>query len=164
MMMTRIALWPVALTLAAVLVAGACEQNAIEDNRRQVEKQQQMIEETQKELASIQAQQQQTYGPPPAARSTGASCDKKVMDTATRRGGDAFAQGNLQKALGYYKDALTACPDSAKSDMNVGRTYEAIGNRDAAIRYYRAAANTSGSDPDSVQEARVALSRLGISK
>jgi tetratricopeptide (TPR) repeat protein len=163
MTMTRIALAPIALMLVVVFTAAACEQNAIEDNRRQVEKQQQMIEETQKELAAIQTQQQQTYGPPPALKPSSGNCDKKVMATATRRGGDAFANGNLQKALGYYQDALTACPDSAKSDMNLGRTYEAMGNRDAAIRYYRAAANSGGSDPDSVQEGRVALSRLGIS-
>ena len=162
MKMTRIALALIALTLLAVFAA-ACEQAAIEDNRRQVQQQQQMIEETQKELADIQTQQQKTYGPPPAVKKSTGSCDKKVMDTATRRGGDAFAEGHLEKALGYYKDALTACPDSAKSDMNVARTYEALGDREAAIRYYRKAANSGGSDPDSVQEGRVALSRLGIS-
>jgi tetratricopeptide (TPR) repeat protein len=163
MSMSRIALAPIAVALALAFMAAACESAAIEDNRRQVEKQQQMIEETQKELAAIQVQQQQTYGPPPATRVSTAKCDKKVMETATRRGGDAFANGNLEKALAYYKDALTACPDNAKTDMNVGRTYEAMGNREAAIRYYRKAANSGGSDPDSVQEGRVALSRLGIS-
>src|SRR5690242_20640766 len=103
-MMTRIAPAPIALALIAVFAAAACEQAAIEDNRRQVAKQQQMIEETQKELASMQAQQQQTYGPPPATKATPEKCDKKVMETATRRGGDAFAEGNLQRALDYYKD------------------------------------------------------------
>lgn len=159
-----IALGPIALALVVIFAAVACEQAAIEDNRRQVQKQQQEIEDTQKELAAIQTQQQQTFGPPPPTRpASTANCDKKVMETATRRAGDAFAEGNLQKALDYYKDALTACPDSAKSDMNVGRTYEAMGNREAAIRYYRKAANSGGTDPDSTQEGRVALSRLGIS-
>ena len=149
----------IAISLFCLLIAG-CANEAIEANRKQVEANQALIEQTQQQLAQIQAQQ--NYAPPTPPPGTPGTCDKKVEETATRRGGDAYANGDLNKALGYYRDALTACPDDAKADLNVARTLEGIGNRDDAVKYYRAAADSKGSDQASVQDARAALARLGI--
>ena len=126
----------------------------------QVEANQALIEQTQKQLAQIQAQQ--NYAPPAPPPGTPGTCDKNVEETATHRGGDAYAAADLNKALAYYRDALTACPDDAKADLNVARTLESLGNRDEAVRYYRAAADSKGADQASAQDARAALSRLGI--
>ena len=78
-----------------------------------------------------------------------------------RRAGEAYAAGNMNKALGYYQDALTACPSSSKAAVNLARTFETMNNRSAAIRYYRQAAASTESDPHSIQDAKAALSRLG---
>jgi len=85
-----------------------------------------------------------------------------VEATATRRGGDAYSSGDMSKALGYYQDALTACPSSSRADMNLARVYETLDNRDAAIRYYRAAASTKDSDGTKSGDANAALARLGV--
>src|ERR1700683_1963260 len=152
--------WHVAIVtlLFCVLMMG-CANEAIEANRKQVEANQALIEQTQKQLAEIQAQQDYSPTPPPGTPGT---CDKNVEETATRRGGDAYAASDLNKALAYYRDALTACPDDAKADLNVARTLEGLGKRDDAVSYYRAAADSKGSDQASVQNARDPLSRLGI--
>jgi tetratricopeptide (TPR) repeat protein len=136
-----------------------CGNEAIEANRKQAEANQALIEQTQKQLAEIQAQQNTPSTPLPG---TPGSCDKNVEETATHRGGDAYAAADLDKALAYYRDALTACSTDAKANLNVARTLEGLGNRDEAISYYRAAADSKGSDPASVQNARDALSRLGV--
>lgn len=85
------------------------------------------------------------------------------MRQATRNGGQRFAAGDYSSALGYYQDALTACPRSAQANLNLARAYEAVGDRAQALSHYQAAANASGSEADakSVNEARAALSRLG---
>lgn len=145
--------------LLAVVPFAGCSNDANEANQKAVEQNEALIEQTQQEINQVQAQQ--AYAPPAPLPGTPGSCDKKVMDAATRRAGDSYANGDLTNALAYYDDALTACPGSAKANMNVARTYEAQGNRTAALRYYRAAANANASDPTSVQDARTALSRLG---
>src|ERR1022692_3325431 len=148
----------IAISLFCAWMAG-CANEAIEANRKQVEANQALIEQTQKQLAQIQAQQNYSPTPPPGTPGT---CDKTVEETATHRGGDAYAAADLNKALAYYRDALTACPDDAKADLNVARTLEGLGNRDDAVSYYRAAADSKGSDQASMQDARAALARLGI--
>jgi tetratricopeptide (TPR) repeat protein len=148
------------LVLMPLALAFGCANAAIEANRRQVEQNQALIEQTQKELAMMQAQQ--SYSPPPSTPGQPGSCDKNVEATATRRGGDAYTTGDMTKALGYYQDALTACPSSSKADMNLARVYETLDNRDAAIRYYHAAATANDSDAHSAQDAKTALSRLGV--
>ncbi len=145
------------LVLAAVC---GCQQAAIQNNQKMVQQNQQQIEEMQKQLVEMQTQQ--SYGASAPAPGTPGTCDKAVMNTASRRGGNAYAAGDLNKALGFYQDAVTACPGSAKANLNVGRTYEALGNRPAAIRSYKAAANAGDSEGDSVQQAQGALSRLGV--
>ena len=143
--------------LLAIAFGLGCQNAAIEANRHQTEQNQTMIEESQRQIASLQAQQS---GPPPSPGKTG-GCDKNVEAAATHRGGDALASGDMTKALGYYQDALTACPNSSKADMNLARLYETLDNREAALRYYRAAASSSASDGQKSKEAQAALSRLG---
>ena len=156
MKVARAALAMVLLTLA---LACGCANDAIEANRRQVEANQALIEQTQRELAMLQAQQS---SPPPPAPGQPGACDKKVEATATRRAGDAYTAGNMTKALGYYQDAMTACPSSSKAALNLAHVNETMNNRDAAIRYYRQAAASSDSDAHSIQDAKAALSRLGV--
>ena len=67
----------------------------------------------------------------------------------------------MAKALGYYQDALTACPGSSKAAVNLARTDEAMNNRESAIRFYRQAAASTDADTQSIREAKTALSRLG---
>ena len=52
------------------------------------------------------------------------------------------------KALGYYQDAVTACPTSAQAQLNVARAYEALGDRDQAMDYYKRAIQAAPSDHD----------------
>lgn len=144
----------IVLILPMMLALG-CSNAANDANRRQVEQNQALIEQTQQQIAMLKAQQNN-----PPAPSTG-GCDKGVEATATHRGGDALASGDMTKALGYYQDALTACPSSSKADMNLARVYETLDNRDAAIRFYRAAADATDSDGHSTKDAQAALSRLG---
>ncbi len=161
-------LWVAALA-AIVAFAGGCEQAELKANEEQVKAQQRQIDELQKQIAAMKAQQSYaapaTAGAyPAAALGTPGSCDRNVMRLASRRGGKEFSSGNLTRALGYYRDALTACPGNARAALNVARTYEAIGNREQAIRYYRQVAASSGGNPKDVEAARTALSRLSASR
>ena len=154
---------PALATLTMILLPLAltfgCANDAIQANQRAVQQNQALIEQTQREIAMMQANQ--APEPPPSEPGTSGACDKKVEATATRRAGDAYAAGNMNKALGYYQDALTACPSSSKAAVNLARTFETMNNRSAAIRYYRQAAASTDSDPLSIQDAKAALSRLG---
>jgi tetratricopeptide (TPR) repeat protein len=154
---------PTALAILLLLLAttSGCGNDAIEANRRQVEANQALIEQTQQQIAMLQANQ--GAGPSQAVEPAQPGiCDKKVEATATRRAGDAYAAGNMTKALGYYQDALTACPGSSQAALNLARTDEAMNNREAAIRFYRQAAASSDADTHSMQDAKAALSRLGV--
>ena len=145
-----------AIFLIPTAFALGCQNAAIEANQRQVQQNQNMIEQSQREIASLKAQQN---SPPPPSKA--GACDKTVEASATHSGGDALASGDMSKALGYYQDALTACPSSSKADMNLARVYETLDNREAAIRYYRAAASSNASDGKSTKDAQAALTRLG---
>ena len=145
--------------LIPLFMALGCGNAAIEANRRQVEQNQALIEQQQRDIERLKAEQQSSMPAPPTPGNTG-SCDKGVEAKATRRGGDAYASGDMTKALGYYKDALTACPSSSKADMNLARVYETLDNREAAIRYYKVAASSTDSDGASASAAKAALSRL----
>lgn len=150
--------WQKAAYLLPLAVAFACQNAAIEANRRQVEQNQALIEQSQRQIAMLKVQQQSI---PPPAPNKNSSCDKDVEATATHRGGDALASGDMTKALGYYQDALTACPSSSKADVNLAHLYETLDNRESAIRYYRAAASTKDSDGSHAKDAQAALARLG---
>jgi len=145
--------------LLPLWLAVGCGNAAIEANRHQVEQNQTLIEKQQRDLAMLKSQE--SSAPAPVPGKTGA-CDKNVEATATKRGGDAYTSGDMSKALGYYQDALTACPSSSKADMNLARVYETLDNRDAAIRYYHAAAGANDSDGASANDAKAALTRLGV--
>ena len=142
-----------------LVLASGCANEAIEANKRQVQQNQALIEQSQRQIAMLQSQQNSP--PPPPAVGQPGGCDKNVEAAATKRAGDAYTSGDLSKAMGYYRDAVTACPASAKANVNLARAYETLDNRESAIQYYRAAAASSDSDTVSTQAAKTALSRLG---
>jgi tetratricopeptide (TPR) repeat protein len=146
----------VAVALGALC---GCQQAAIEENKRQVAVLEGQIKEMQKQIVALKTQQ--SY---PVATLAPGTCDKVVMDTATRRGSDAFVSGDLRRARGYYEDAVTACPASARAQVNLARVYERMGERPEARAHYRSAASSGDSDTMAVKDARAALSRLGVSK
>ena len=86
------------------------------------------------------------------------------MQVATRHGGERFAASEFTKALGYYQDAVTACPTSARAQLNVARAYEALGDRGQAMDYYKRAIQSAPSDHDAApgvsEQAQQALARL----
>ena len=156
----------IALAALALVVAG-CGGDQIEATNKLVQQQQEQIEKQQQEIEAIKASQNQGYTPG-AATSASVSpggCDKQVEQAATQRGGDKFAAGDYTRALGYYQDAQTACPGDDRANVNVARTYEALGNNSQAIKYYRKAADTPGAtETDAEDEARAALLRLQASR
>ncbi len=150
-------------SLAAIVVLGlaGCLSDAIKQNQEQIDRQKAELAQLEQQVAALKAAQQPAYSTaPPVA----GSCDKSVMQAATRRGGDRFAAGEFDKALGYYQDAMTACPTSAQAELNVARAFEALGNRDQAVSYYRRAADAAradqNADPALADQARRALARL----
>ncbi|MGH7948251.1 MAG: hypothetical protein ACREQF_03390 [Candidatus Binataceae bacterium] len=149
---------PLLAIVIALCVAG-CMSREIEESRRQIEAQQALIEKQGRDIQQLQTLQAATQRTPVAALGT---CDPSVRDLATRKGGERFAANDFQQALGFYEDALVACPNSARAELNVARTYQAIGNRSLAIDHYQHAARaTDSSDPDASAQARAALVRLG---
>jgi tetratricopeptide (TPR) repeat protein len=149
--------------LSFLLVAGSlggCLGAEIEANARQLQAQQGELDRLKEEIAAIR----NTQASYPSAASAG-TCDTGVMRKATLRGGEAFAGGEFGRALGYYEDALTACPRSAEAELNVARAHEAQGERQAAISHYAAAGNAAGaSDASIAKQARDALERLRATK
>lgn len=148
-------------TIATSLLAGAlsgCLQGAIEANQRQLEQQQAQLDQLKQQVAALQAQQSYSTTAPPAG-----ACDKAVMQVATRKGGERFAASDFTHALGYYQDAVSACPASAQAQLNVARTLEAIGDRAQAIAHYKLASGATGADADAdaVRQAREAIARMG---
>jgi tetratricopeptide (TPR) repeat protein len=140
-----------------------CMGDQIDATNKLVQQQQEQLEHQQQELEQLQANQNQNYTPGVASSPRG-GCDKDVETTATHRGGDKFAAGEFNKALGYYQDALLACPNDEKAEVNVARTYEALGNKVAAINLYRKVADVADSNSatvsDAQDEAKAALLRL----
>jgi tetratricopeptide (TPR) repeat protein len=141
-------------------IGSGCMGDQIDATNKLVQQQQEQIEHQQQELEAIQASQNQGYAPGVASSSRG-GCDKDVEQTASQRGGDRFAAGDFNKALGYYQDALLACPSDERAEVNVARSYEALGNKVAAINLYRKVADTnSATVTDAQDEAKAALLRL----
>ena len=152
---------PLALTLAIfTLVGSGCGSDQIAETQAMVKQQQEQIEQQQQEIEALR--NTQTYTPGVASASGG--CDHGIENTATERGGEQFSSGNFHKALDYYNDALTACPTSDQAQVNVARTYEALGNKPAAIKHYRIAAeSTNVTVSRASDEAKQALVRLQAS-
>ncbi|HEY6418626.1 MAG TPA: tetratricopeptide repeat protein [Candidatus Binataceae bacterium] len=145
------------MMLASLVLLSGCLQSAIDENKQQIDQQQKQIDSLQQQLNALSVPQ---YTPAP-----GSGCDKEVMATATRRGGDRFAAGDVGRALGYYQDALTACPGNPQAEVNLARTYEAMGNRAAATQHYQNAANSSDPSQKSAEdEARAALAHGSVAK
>src|SRR6202046_5800018 len=140
----------VALALGMLaLTAAGCMGDQIAAHNKLVQQQQEQLEHQQQELESLQANQNQNYTPG-AATSPRGGCDKEVETTATHRGGDKFAAGDFNKALGYYQDALLSCPNDDRDPVHVSRTYEALGNKVAAINLYRKVADTADANSATV--------------
>jgi tetratricopeptide (TPR) repeat protein len=145
--------------LNGLLIAGCFNDSLLKANQQQLQQQQTELEQLKQDVASLQTSHP-AYNPTP---SPPGSCDQNIMHEATRKGGERFAANDFSSALSYYQDALTACPDNAQANLNLARTYEAVGDRALAVAHYRAAAKASGSnaDAEAVSQARAALSRLG---
>jgi tetratricopeptide (TPR) repeat protein len=161
-MVTRKAATPVAIVLAALVLNG-CLQGAINENKQQLEQQQSELSQLQQQVSALQTQRANaSYSAAPPAPG---SCDPAVMNEATHKGGARMAAGEVDKALGYYQDAVSACPTSGEAQLNLANTYESIGDRAEAIAHYRLAASASRSagGTGTAQKARAALSRLGAS-
>ncbi len=148
------------ILLVILALACGCANDAIKANEQAVQRNQVLLEQTQLDIARLKSQE--GYTPPASTPGKPAACDRGVEATATRRAGDAYAAGDTAKALGYYQDALTACPTSSKAALNLARTNESMNNREAAIRFYRQAAASSDADARSIQDAQAALSRMGV--
>lgn len=150
------------------LIASGCMSDQMDATNKLVQQQQEQLEHQQQELEALQSNQNQNYTPGAATPAHG-GCDKELEGIATKRGGERFAAGDFNKALGYYQDALMACPNDDQGEVNVARTYEALGNKVEAINYYRKAADTdsdtnSATVSDAQDEAKAALLRLQASR
>jgi tetratricopeptide (TPR) repeat protein len=153
----RIPLVLLAATLA--ISAAACEGATLKANEQQVQQQQAQIEQMQEQIAALKSGHSYSTAPPAPG-----ACDKSLMAEASRRGGDKMASGDFTRAVGYYNDALTACPGNAQAEVNLAHAYEALHDSDKAVANYRLAAqSTDPADAAAVQQARQALQRLGAS-
>jgi tetratricopeptide (TPR) repeat protein len=138
-----------------------CMGDQIDATNKLVQQQQEQLEHQQQELEALQANQNTGYSPGVATSSPRGGCDKEVETVASKRGGDKFAAGEFNKALGYYQDALMACPTDERAEVNVARSYEALGNKVAAINLYRKVADSNSPTVNDAQdEAKEALLRL----
>lgn len=136
-------------------------QDQIDANKQELSEQRAQLIELQHEVAVIKARSRSnSYS---TASSKPNACDSAVMREATRKGGARMAAGQVNTALGYYQDAVAACPASAEAQLNLANIYENMGDRAAAVEHYRQAATASGAqaDGESIAKARAALQRLG---
>jgi tetratricopeptide (TPR) repeat protein len=132
-----------------------CMFEELRENQAALDRQRAQIDKQQHELENIR--QQQTYNAAPAPVG---SCDPDVMRIATRRGGNSFAAGDYQRAVGYYSDADKACPGKPEAELNLARACEALGQLDQARKYYQKASESTGSDARFARQAQEALSRM----
>jgi tetratricopeptide (TPR) repeat protein len=150
-----------ALAMVTALGAAGCMSEAIKQNQQQLDQQKAELEQLKQQVADLKAAQQPSY---PTAPLPAGACDKSVMQVATKHGGARFAAGEFTKALGYYQDAITACPTSAQAQLNLARAYEALGDRGQAVDHYKRAVQDAPSDHDAdpavAEQAQQALSRL----
>ena len=152
-----------ALAVATFAIVGSgCGSDQNGATNELVKQQQTQIEQLQQQIDALKSNQT-SYTP--GVASTSGGCDRGVEQTATRRGGERFAAGDFNKAILYYNDALTACPTDDRAEVNVARTYEALGNNVAAIKHYRKAADSNGPTvSDASDQAKAALVRLQTSQ
>jgi tetratricopeptide (TPR) repeat protein len=148
----------VLLTFLALL--SGCLQDAINASNQQLAQQQAELDQLKRQVAALQTQQAQHWSTAPTPPN---GCDTAVMREATRKGGERLAAGDLNRALGYYEDAATACPSSAQAQLNLAHAYESIGDRASALSHYQLAAEATGPNAEAgaVQRAREAIARMG---
>ncbi len=136
---------------------GCLGEQGIEENRRQVAAQQALITQQQKQIAELQARTSASTSYAPAKR-----CEESVRQSASRRGAEKFAAHDYSTALGYFQDAVAACPSSPQAEFDVARAFDALGERAQARTHYRRAAKLAGAANATIAEqARAALTRLG---
>ncbi|HTT76425.1 MAG TPA: hypothetical protein VMF50_10655 [Candidatus Binataceae bacterium] len=142
-------------------MSAGCSQSQINANNSRLAAQQAEIDQLNQQIAVLQNQGGQAAYATPAPGPN--ACDLAVMKEATRKGGERMAAGDPVKALGYYQDAVTACPGSAEAQFNLANVYEITGDKAAALQHYRIAAADAGpnADPAARQKARAAIARLG---
>jgi tetratricopeptide (TPR) repeat protein len=149
---------PLLSLLAFATAMPACMNDAINTNKQELERQRAQLEQLQQQVSALQSQRASysTALPAPGA------CDASVMREATRKGGERLAAGDLTHALGYYQDAASACPKNARTQVNLARAFEGVGDRPQALAHYRLALDAKGSDADvdAVRQAREAVARL----
>src|SRR5579863_7553898 len=92
---------PAGVAIAIVLGAAGCMSDALKQNQQQLDQQKAELDQLKQQVADLKAAQQPSY--PTAAPAPG-SCDKGVMQAATKHGGERFAASEFDKALGYYQD------------------------------------------------------------
>ncbi len=151
----------VALAAAVGAIASGlgCVDNMAEVNSSQLHQQQQQIEDLQHQIDSLKQQQNQFYAL--SSQVAPGGCDHGVMHDATQRGDDKLAARDYERALDYYQDAASACPNNAAAEFNIARAYEAEGERDQASAHYRRAALLGkGAQAAVARQARVALLRI----
>jgi FimV-like protein len=149
--------------LAAIVLTECGDSSQLEANKQLVEQQQTQIEQMQQQIEALKTNQGAGYTPGMASNNGG--CDKAVETTASQRGGERFAAGDFGKALGYYQDAVTACPTDDRAQLNVARAYEAMGDKASAIKIYRRVANENTPTVSAAQtQAQNALVRLQASR
>ncbi len=142
--------WGLLAVLAAI---PGCMSGEIKANQEQLAQQQAELNQLKQEVQALQARASSYQPSPPPG-----SCDESVSREASRKGGERFAAGDFGRALAYYQDAVSACPKDSRSQLNLARTYESLGNATAAIEHYRLA--EAGADDAAAKEAREAISRL----
>jgi tetratricopeptide (TPR) repeat protein len=151
----------VVLAFLIVSMLSGCMKAQIDANNRQLAAQQAELDQLKQQVTVLQNQGGQgAYSTPSIAPN---ACDTDVMKDATRKGGERMAAGSSAEAVGYYQDAVTACPGSAEAQLNLAHAYEISGDNAAALQHYRLAAAASGpnADPAAIQKAREAIARLG---
>lgn len=142
---------------AIALAGGGCGSAAIKANQQQLQQQQAELDQLKQQIQALQNQ------PPPStyAAPTPGACDRDLMREAARKGGERFAAGDFARALPYYQDAVSACPQSAVAHLNLARTYEAQHDSTDARAQYQLAADASIDDDPAIRaQARDALHRL----
>ena len=149
------------LALLTIIAFSGCMQDQIDANNRQLADQQAQLDQLKQQVTVLQNQGGQgSYTTPPVAPD---ACDAAVMKEATRKGGERMVAGDPAEAVGYYQDAVTACPSSAEAQLNLAHAYEITGDNSAALQHYRLAAAASGPNagPTAIAKARDAIARLG---
>ena len=143
------------ISIAALVLVGGCGGAEIKANQDQLAQQQRELDQLKQQVAALQVQNAGSATP---AVTTGA-CDDTVMREAARKGGERFAANDLPHALEYYSDAASACPQSARAQLNLARTYESLGEATQARVHYQLAA-AAQNDADASRQARDALARM----